>query len=151
MAQGINARKQSKLEEVSATPLDLLDRTAIQVADETVYAGKLSINQLIAVAHTAVEAMTKLSPQHRTVLTELAGDEQSGGLAELSSLLAVLNEETVSQIVATIVKRDPAWVAENVGLLETLLILEAVADHNDIAQVRAVFFRLVNRFRSSTS
>jgi hypothetical protein len=151
MAQGINARKQSKLEEVSATPLDLLDRTAIQVADETVYAGKLSINQLIAVAHTAVEAMTKLSPEHRNVLTELAGEDQAGGLAELSSLLAVLNEETVSQIIATIVKRDRAWVAENVGLLETLLILEAVADHNDIAQVRAVFFRLVNRFRSSAT
>jgi len=151
MAQGINARKQSKLEEVSATPLDLLDRTAIKVADETIYAGKLSINQLIAVAHTAVEAITKLSPENRTVLTELSGEEQSGGLVELGAVLAVLNEETVSEIVATIVKRDPAWVAENVGLLETLMILEAVAEHNDIAQVRAVFFRLVSRFRSSTS
>ena len=149
-AQGINARTESAvLDEVRSTPLDLLARSSIKVGDDVVHAGRLSLNQLIALAQIIVDASARLAADKREVLLDAA--KTDGELADIAAALAVLDERTVTTLVGTVIGRAPEWTGEHLGALELLQVADAVLEHNDIAQVRAVFFRLVGRLKSSRS
>lgn len=149
MAQGTNARssRRSQLEAVKDTPLDLLNRAAIPVGDEVVHAGRLSLNQMVTLAQIVVDAAAKLPGNRRAVLVDAA--KSGTDATDIIAALAVLDQMTVSALFATVIDRDAKWAGDHLDALACLRVIEAVLDHNDMDEVKAVFFRLVSRFGGS--
>jgi hypothetical protein len=148
--QGNNARKgPAALEEVRETPLERIKDTTVPIDDELVHVGKLGLNQLVALARTAGEAIAKGQREEFRRAAKRATDGSGAGANDVVTLLAVFDESTISTLVGIVIQRDEAWVGVHVDALALLEIIDAVLEHNKWSQIQQTLFRLGRRFQSA--
>jgi len=140
------------LDEARAIPLAVMSGTPVVIEGETFHVGKISLNQLAAIARLALVALKNMNQRQRDELRKIAeetGKAQSPqAMGNVEAVLALLEEDTVQRAVAIVLRADPEWVDENVGPVELLDIIDALVDNNDIGKVVAGFLRLTERFRN---
>ena len=152
---GKNRTPKDDLAAAAAIPLEQLAAPVVTVDGQACYAGKLSINQIIAAAKLLVETAAKLSEESRKTLRAAAttaaapGASQEDTLGNLALGLAVLDEEVVGRLFSIVVRQPPAWCSEHIGIGDLARIVDSLLDNNEIDTVRAVFFRQSKRFAAS--
>jgi hypothetical protein len=149
--QGINASRRRRggsreLAAVRETPIDRVPRTTVDVDGRTFELGKVSLNQLTAMAHTVIAAARKMPPEQLKALKEAAGGPQ----ADIEAALSVLQPDTVAAVFGAVLDADADWVKEHVGAVDALNIVDALLEHNDWKELQGAFLRLTRRFASST-
>lgn len=159
MAQGTNARKGSgsaALEAVRETPLEqAAGGTVVVVGGEDVRVGRLTLNQLVALAQVVGGAVAKGRREALQAVVRRRQEAEQDGEAiqatadELVIALSFFDAATVSKIVGIVVERDEHWVGQYVDALGLLEIADALLEQNDLEQLKTVFFRLTKRFQNS--
>jgi hypothetical protein len=153
--QGNNARKGSAaLEEVRETPLERIGGTAVDCDGESVdgavvHVGKLGLNQLVALARIAGEAIAKGRREEFRRAAQRASDGAGATADDVVTLLSVLDEATICALVGTIIQRDEAWVGVHVDALALVEIIDALLEHNKWGQIQQALFRLGRRFQNA--
>jgi hypothetical protein len=157
---------------VQSQTLEQLSGTPVTIGAETIYVGKLCINQLVALSHFGVKLwkvvgssglepvlaeMTKVQPDggaERKESDKAAMDAalaKVSGMAVLDSILEVLTAEQIGGLFGIVLDRDTEWCCTHVGLPDMMRIGEAVAEHNEVATLFAYFSRATKRLGLSTT
>jgi hypothetical protein len=168
------------LAKVREQTLEQLSGTPVTIDNETVYVGKLCINQLVALSHFGVKLWKVVgSSGLEPVLTEMMkvqpeapADEDAGakaerkahdkaamdaaltqvsGMAVLDSILDVLTAEQIGGLFGIVLDRDTGWCCTHIGLPDMMRIGEAIVEHNEVATLVAYFSRATKRLGLSTT
>jgi hypothetical protein len=161
------------LAEVAAQPLERLCGTDILITcrdgtSQAVTVGKLSIDQLVALAKFGRQVRQALSGAVADVASLMAQDEDGTaagrtkkaadeerqrrllirvGLNVVDNLIVTLDAEEVGALVGIVIDRDAMWCRRNVGAEDIARIVEAIVANNDIGSVIAAFRRAVGTAR----
>lgn len=154
MARAVNRRDDTDdLEQARAVPLSVLSGTPITIDGRTFHVGKVSLNQLAAIARLALVAMQHMSARQREELQRIAeatGRQTSAqSLGNVEALLALLEEDTLQRAVAIVLRcDDPEWVDQHVGPEDLMDVIDAMVEHNNLEKLVRGFLRLTERLRS---
>jgi hypothetical protein len=165
----VAAVRSQTLERLSGTPI------RIECADgttETVYVGKLSIDQLVAIGRLGDKVRQVLTADQlaeaKSQITGAMGDAPTEGDTEAKSaverareeaaveagfnvLLGLLDAETVAALFGILIDRPAQWCRDApLGAVDLLNIADAVLEHNSWMEVVAAFRRAARRLRASS-
>lgn len=155
MARAVNRREDSDnedLDEARAVPLAVLGSTAVIIDGRTFHVGKVSLNQLAAIARLALVALKNMNQRQREELRRIAQEtgkaQGQATMGNVEAILALLEEDTLQRAVGIVLHAEADWVNEHVGPADLLDIIDALVENNDIQKVMAGFLRLSARFQS---
>jgi hypothetical protein len=169
MAGASTAQRSEVSQRVAAESPDQLRGTIVEVGDELIPIGKLSLTQWIGLTRIGAEFVQKVDPAQITRISTLIdsvspADEDSevavasdaatptvDYAALLQILLDVLDDAIITKLFGIIVDRPTAWVDKHFDPVEFIHVFEALFEHNDPKRIWAAFSQAAERWRPTSS
>jgi hypothetical protein len=148
----VAAVRSRTFEQLAGTPITIEGRTGIT---ETVYVGKLSVDQLVALGHLVDDVRKRLSTEElRPIIAaakDAAKDDDMAAENGLQFLTTVLDAETICALFGIAIDRPGDWVRVEVGAVDLLNIIDAVLEHNPWSQLVTAFKRAARRLQATSA